>query len=112
MVWIAVPGEKALESDHVRGAGRADQHSASRAALQEGHPPKNERPHDALAELSFGDQESTQALGRDEQGFDVALSRSVDQRRARRQLADVDEKLAFALLGDRRQMAEPVALGQ
>ncbi len=102
MVRIAVPGEKALESDHVRGACRADQHGAGRAALQEGDAPQNERPHDALAEIGFGDQESTQAFGRDQQGLDVALRRSVDKRRARRQLADVREKLALALFDDRR----------
>ena len=80
--------------------------------MQEGHPPQNERPHDALAEIGFGDQESTQAFGWDEQGLDVALRRSVDKRRARRQLADVREKLALALFGDRRQMSQAVALGQ
>ena len=103
---------KPCEPDHVRGVRRADQHGAGRAALKQGHPPKNERPHDALAELGFGDQERTQALGRDEQGLDVALRRSVDQRRARGKLADVGQKLTFALLDDRRHMAQAVALGQ
>ena len=112
MVRIAVPGEKALKPDHVGCARCADQHGAGRAALQQSHPPKNERPHDALAELGFGDQKGTQALGRDQQGLDVALGRSVDKRRARGKLADVGEKLTLALLGDRRQMAQAVALGQ
>ena len=57
-------------------------------------------------------RERTQAFGRDEQGLDVALRRSVDKRRARGKLADVRQELAFALLGDRRQMAQAVALGQ
>ena len=112
MVRIAVPGEKPLEADHVRGPCSADQHGAGRAALQQSHPPKNERPHDALAEFGFSDQERTQAFGRDQQSFDVALGRPVDKRRACGKLADIGEELAFALLGDRRQMAQPVALGQ
>ena len=80
MMRIAVAGEKALKPDHVRGARRADQHGAGRAALEQGHPPKDERPHDALAEIGFGDQERTQAFGRDQQRLDVALRRSVDKR--------------------------------
>ena len=80
--------------------------------MKQGHPSKDERPHDALAELGFGDQERAQALGRDQQGLDVALGRSVDKRRARGKLADVREELTLALLGDRRQMAQAVALGE
>ena len=56
-------------------------------------------------------KQRTQAFGRDEQGLDVALRRSVDKRRARGKLADVREELTLALLGDRRQMAQAVALG-
>ena len=58
MVWIAVPGEKALQSDHIRRVRRADQHSAGRSALKKSNAPKNERAHDALAEFGFSDQES------------------------------------------------------
>ena len=110
MMRIAVPGEKALNPDHVRGVRRADQHGAGGAAFEQGHASKNERPHDALAEVGFGDQESTQAFGRDEQCLDVALRRSVDKRRARGKLADVREELTGALLGDRRHVAQAVAL--
>src|SRR5258707_717980 len=57
MGGMAFPGEKALKADHVRRPRRADQHGAGGAALKQSHPSKNQRPHDALAELGFSDQE-------------------------------------------------------
>ena len=55
MVGIAVSGEEALEPDHVRRGGRPDQDNA-RGPLNESHPAKDERAHDAFAEIGFGDQ--------------------------------------------------------
>src|SRR6202034_3855706 len=85
-------------------------HSAGRAAFEQSDSSQNERPHDALAKLGFADQEPAQALCRNEQRFDVAFRLPVDQRRAGGELADVREELTGALLGDRRHMAEAIAL--
>ena len=112
MVRIAVPGKKALEPDHVPRARRADQHSPCGAAFKQGHPPQNERPHDAFAELGLSDQECTQAVRGNQQGLDVALRRAVDQRRASGKLTNVGQELAFALFGDRRHMTQAVALSE
>ena len=111
MVRNAVPSEKALEPDHIRRALRANENRAREPGLKQSHPAKNERPHDALAELGFGDQERTQTFGRNEQGLDVALCRAVRDRRAPGKLAGVSRELTRALFDDRRRMAQAVALG-
>ena len=110
MVRNAVPDEKALEPDHIRRARRADEDRASEAGLKQSHPAKNERPHDALAELGFGDQQRTQTFGRNEQGLDVALRRAVRDRRAPGELTGLSRELTRALFDDRIHMAQAVAL--
>ena len=62
MLGIAVPGQEALKPDHVRRCRRPDQDNA-RGPLEESHPPKDERAHDAFAEIGFGDQERPQSVG-------------------------------------------------
>ncbi len=110
MVGNAVSGEKALEPDHIRPARRADEDRAREAGLKQSHPAKNERPHDALAELGFGDQQRTQTFGRNEQGLDVALRRAVRDRRAPGELTGLSRELTRALFDDRSHMAEAIAL--
>ena len=112
MVRIPVPGEKAIEPDHVGRARRADQDGARGAALKQRHPPKNERPHNALAEFGFGDQKRAQAFGRDQQSLDVALRRSVDEGRASGKLTDVGQELTDSLFHNRRRVAQTIALGE
>ncbi len=80
--------------------------------MKQRHPSKYERPHDALAELGFGDQKRAQALGRDQQGLNIALRRSVDQRRASGKLADVRQELTHSLFHNRRRVAQTIALGE
>ena len=79
--------------------------------LNQGDPSKNERAHDAFAELGFSDQQGTQPLGGDQQGLDVAFRRAVHQRRAPGKLTDLGQELTCALLGDGSDMAQAVALG-
>ena len=77
VLGIAVPGQEALEPDHVRRGGRPDQDGA-RGPLNESHAAKDERAHDAFAEIGFGDQQRAQCVRGDQQGLDVALGRGVD----------------------------------
>ena len=111
MMRMAVAGEKALQPHHVAERGRADQHRTADAALDQADPAQDQRAHDALAEIGFGDQQRAQPLRRNQQRLDVALGVAVDQRDAAGELADLGEKLAGPLIDHRRDVAEAVALG-
>ena len=102
MLGMAVPGQEALEPDHVRRGGRPDQDHA-RGPLKESHPAKDERAHDAFAEIVFRDQQRAQSVRRDQQGLDLALGGGVDQRRAAGELADLGQEVTRALLDHRRR---------
>ena len=92
-------------------AGRTDQHRTADAALDQADPAQDQRAHDALAEIGFGDQQRAQFLRRDQQRLDLAFGMAVDQRDAAGELADFGQELARALIDHRRDMAEAVALG-
>ena len=56
MMRIAVAGEKSLQANDAARVGGPDQHRAADAALDQVHPPQDQRAHDALAEIGFRDQ--------------------------------------------------------
>ena len=111
MMRLAVARQKILQPRHVAERGRADQHRAADAALDQVDPAQDQRAHDALAEIGFGDQERAQFLRRNQQRLDLALGMAVDQRDAAGELADLGQELPRPLIDDRRDMAEAVALG-
>ena len=111
MMGMAVALQKILQPRHVAERVSADQHRAADAALDQVDPAQDQRAHDALAEIGFGDQQRPQLLRRDQQRLDIALGMAVDQRDAAGELADLGEKLTRPLIDDRRDVAEPVALG-
>ena len=111
MVGMAVAPEKILQPRHVAERVGADQHRAADAALDQADPAQDQRAHDALAEIGFGDQQRPQPLRRNQQRLDIALGMAVDQRDAAGELADLGEKLARPLIDHRRDVAEAVALG-
>ena len=80
------------------------------AALDQADSAQDQRAHDALAEIGFGDQQRAQLVRRNQQRLDVTLGAAVDQRDAAGKLADFGEKLSRPLVDDRRDMAEAVAL--
>ena len=85
---------------------------AAGAALDQGDAAQDQRAHDALAELGLGDQQrGAGSSGGIDQRLDLAFGVAVDQRGRAGQLADLGQELARALLDDRRDMAEAVALG-
>ncbi len=57
MMRKAVAGEKSLQANDAAGIRGADQHRAADAALDQAHPAQDQRAHDALAEIGFGDQQ-------------------------------------------------------
>ena len=54
--------EKTLQAHHVRVQRGPDQDWAAGAILDQRDPAQDERPHDPLAELGFGDDDAAQAL--------------------------------------------------
>ena len=111
MMRLAVARQKVLQARHVAERGRTDQHRAADTALDQADPAQDQRAHDALAEVGFGDQERPQLVRRDEKRLDVALGVAVDQRDAAGKLADLGQKLPGPLIDHRRDVAEAVALG-
>lgn len=98
-----------MEADHIRTGGRPDQHRAAGARLDQNDTAQDQRAHDPLAELGFGDQQRTLARGRDQQGHDVGLGARIDQRRAAGELTDLRQEFAWPLLDDRQHMTQAVA---
>ena len=111
MIGMAVALQKILQPRHFAERVGADQHRAADAALDQVDPAQDQRAHDALAEIGFGHQQRPQLIRRDQQRFDIALGMAVDQRDAAGELADLGEKLTRPLVDDRRDAAEPIALG-
>ncbi len=106
-----VAGQKSLQANDAAGIRRADQHRAADPALDQIDPAQDQRAHDALAEIGFGDQQRAQALRRNQKRLDVALGVAVDQRNAPGERADFGKKLTRSLLDHRRDVAQAIALG-
>jgi hypothetical protein len=49
------------------------------AAPDQANPPQDQRTHDALAQISFGDDQRTQLRRRHEEGLKILLGVGVDQ---------------------------------
>ena len=94
MMRIAVAGEETLQADDAGRIRRPDQHRTADAGLDQTDAAQDQRAHDALAKIGFGDQQRAQPFRRDQQRLDVALGMPVDQRDAAGELADFGEKLA------------------
>ena len=110
MMRKAVAGQKALQANDAGRVRRSDQHWAADAGLDQAYPAKDQRAHDALAEIGFGDQQRAQPLRRNQERFDVALGMAIDQRGAAGELADFGQKLTGSLVDHRRDVTEAVAL--
>src|SRR5258705_103530 len=82
----------------------------SEAALDQADPAQDQRAHDALAKIGFGDQQRAQPLRRNQKRLDVALGMAIDQRGAARELTDFGEKLTGPLIDHRRDVTEAIAL--
>ncbi len=111
MMRNAVAGEKSLQADDAARIQGPDQHRAADPALDQADPAQDQRAHDALAEIGFGDQQRAQSLRRNQERLDITLGMAVDQSDAAGELADLGEKLPRALIDHRRDVTEAIALG-
>src|SRR5579872_3446485 len=108
---VSVAAEKALQTNDTGRIRRADQDRPARAAPDQADPAKNQRAHDPLAEIGFGDQKRAQTLRRNQKRFDVALGMTVGQRDAARKLTELGEKLPRPLFNDRRDTTKTGTAG-
>src|SRR4051812_41483494 len=88
----------------------ADEHRSARTGLNEADAPKNQRSHDALAEIRLGDDQRAKLLGRDQHRFDVLVGIAVDKGKPSGELRDFREELTPPLADDGNDVAETVAL--
>ena len=107
----AVAAEEVAQAHDVGRRRRTDQHRAAGAGLDQPHAPQDQRAHDPLAEIGFGNQQRTQPVVRDQQRFDFADRTAVDERAAAAQLTDLAGELADTVLDDRRVMAVAITAG-
>ena len=91
---MPVAGEEALEPKRVAVADVADDDGAAGAFFENADPAQDQRPHDPLAELGFGDQEGAQPLGWNVERADRLAGITVDQRRTARKLRQLPDHRA------------------
>jgi hypothetical protein len=78
MMRLGVARKEALQLEHFRRLRLPDQHRSGRACLDERNASENESADDALAEVSLGDDQRAQLVGRDQQRIDVFVRISVN----------------------------------
>ena len=86
LVGMPVAGEEALEPKRVAVADLADDDRPAGALFENADPAQDQRAHDPLAELGFGDQQRAQPLRWNVERADRLARIAVDQRRAARKL--------------------------
>jgi hypothetical protein len=111
LMRLAVAGQEIVEAQEVSVVGRADQDRPADGGLGDQiDSAQDQRAGDALAELGLGDEHGAEPVGRDEDDLDLALGTAVDKGVLARQLPDLGEELAGALVDQLGDMAEPVML--
>ena len=111
-MWLAVPGQEALQADHV-GQGRGtDQDRPGGLAFDEIDTTQDQCAHDALAQVGLGHHEGPHALRGHDQRLHIALGPDVHRRGQPRQLRQLGGKFTCLHFGDRRYAAETIVLRQ
>ena len=111
LMRMSVTAKKALEPQHVAVVDVTENDGAARPALQYGGPTQDQRPHDALAEVSFGNDQRPQAIGGDDESLDRLLRHSVRQRGPARQLRHLADEVAWPNSDDRLVHIQLIVLG-
>ena len=106
---IAVAREEALQPYRVGAGRRTDEYRATSTRFDQGYAAEDERAHHALAEFGFGDQQRAQAVGWNENRFDVRLGNAVGQSWLARKLPDFGEEFAGSQLDDGNDVPQSVA---
>ena len=86
LMRLTVAAQKNLQPQHVAIVGAADDDRAAGAGFQQPDAADDQRAHDPLAELGFGDQQGAQPVRRDDQRLHRLLRGGVRQRRPSGQL--------------------------
>ena len=111
MMRLPVAVQKTLQPHHPGGLRLADQHRAAGAGFNQRHAAQNQRAHQPLAQIGFGNDQRAQLAGGHQQRFNVFFGMPVHQRHAARQLPHFGQKFAWPLPHDGHDVAHAVALG-
>ena len=95
---MAVAAQEIDQPEDV-GIGFVADDDRPRAGLDQPDAAEDQRAHDALAKVGFGDQQGAQAIRRDRDRLDVGPGDRVDQIGPARQLGELAEEIA-ALVSD------------
>jgi len=86
LVGMAVAAEKTFKPKHIGVLRTTHDNRPAGAGLKQTDPTQNQRAHDPLAKLCFGDQQRAQFFRRDDECFDLRLRMGVDESRSARKL--------------------------
>ena len=109
VVRVAVALEERLQAQHVRRLRVADDHGSTHAGFDERDAAQDQRAHDALAQIGFGDDQRAQLIRRNQKRLDLIVRLSVHHRLPPGKLRNLGEKLAATSAGERHDMTKPVA---
>jgi hypothetical protein len=84
---MAVASEKTIKPKHVAVVGTADDDRSADTRLEQANAAQDQRAHDPLSEVGFGNQQRSEALWRDEQGLNRPSRMGVHQSRPSHQLS-------------------------
>ena len=110
LVRVPVAREEAFQPEHVGMRCAADDHRSSRSGLEQADAAQDQRAHDALAQLRFRHEEIAKLMRADHQGFDVAASDPVHERRAAGELGQLTHERPGTVDDDRRAGRPIIAL--
>jgi len=94
LVGMAVTGEKPLEPQDIAVIGRAHDHRAAAAGLEQADPAQDQGPHDPLAELGLFHHQIAQPPGGHDQRLDRLRGDRIDQRGAAGKLCQLAHERA------------------
>ena len=111
LLRLTVTAQKDLQPQHVAIVGAADDDRAAGAGLQQPDAADDQGPHDALAELGFGNQQGAQPVRRDDQGLHRLLRGDVCQRRPSGQLRELTYEFAGTVADNADALAGFIDMG-
>ena len=100
--------QEALEADEVGMDGRADQHGATAARLDQAGAAQEQRAHDPLTDLRFGNQHGSETVAGNEEHLGVAVGPSIREARLAGEHARLRQEAAGPQLDDVQDVAETV----
>ena len=109
-MWLTVATEKILQAQHIGGLQCSNQYWPAATGLDVGDTTQDQCTDDAFAELGFGDNQRSKALGGDQQYFEIIICFRIDQRHATGELSDLAAELSTPVVDNRHHVTKTVAL--